>query len=251
MVRAAVVVALASCVACSSAFVVPSARASSRSALRMMDDRSQALPMDKRPPALDGTLPGDVGFDPAGFTNNPPRKYFYGGGERSLKWFQEAEIVHGRVAMIAALGWVFPSIYHWPGNAEVGLDAYANTNPLLAYSQVPQAAVLQIIAAVSVIEHFRIARVIRGDAPAGDLGLGQGEGRWNPFGFKYSDEEYREKQVQEIKNGRLAMVAIIGLISQASVTGQGIVDQLGGGLATPDAVSKAGYFIPGVNGIGL
>lgn len=70
MVRAATIVALASCVACSSAFVAPSMKPAARTI--MMSDRSQALPMDKRPPALDGTLPGDFGFDPAGFTNNPP-----------------------------------------------------------------------------------------------------------------------------------------------------------------------------------
>lgn len=131
---------------------------------------------------------------------------------------------------------------------QTGIDAYANTNPHAALLQVPQAAVLQILALVAVIEHYRIARVLKGDAPAGDLGLGQGEGRWNPFGFKYTEEEYREKQVQEIKNGRLAMIGVIGLLWQAAVTNQGIVDQLGGGFNTPDAVSKAGYFIPGING---
>ena len=42
--------------------------------LRMStEDRSIALPFDRRPPALDGTLPGDVGFDPAGFTNKLPQ----------------------------------------------------------------------------------------------------------------------------------------------------------------------------------
>jgi len=50
--------------------------------------------------------------------------------------------------------------------------------------------------------------------------------------------------VQEIKNGRLAMVAIMGLILQARATGEGIVDQLGGGFTTPEAVDKAGYFFP-------
>ena len=37
------------------------------------EDRSIALPFDRRPPALDGTLPGDVGFDPAGFPNKLPQ----------------------------------------------------------------------------------------------------------------------------------------------------------------------------------
>jgi hypothetical protein len=83
------------------------------------DDNSIALPFDKRPTNLDGTLPGDVGFDPVGFSNNPPRPWLIGGSGRSLKWYREAEIVHGRVAMLAALGWVFPNIYHWPGNEDV------------------------------------------------------------------------------------------------------------------------------------
>ena len=34
----------------------------------------------------------------------------------------------------------------------------------------------------------------------------QGEGRWNPFGFDYSPEMYERRQLQELKNGRLAMV---------------------------------------------
>ena len=41
---------------------------------------------------------------------------------------------------------------------------------------------------------------ISGDKAPGDLGLGQTG--FNPFGFKYSEEEYFEKQVQEIKHGR-------------------------------------------------
>ena len=40
------------------------------------EDRSVALPFDRRPPALDGSLPGDVGFDPAGFTNKLPQVRF-------------------------------------------------------------------------------------------------------------------------------------------------------------------------------
>lgn len=121
----------------------------------------------------------------------------------------------------------------------MGADAFAQTNPLAALSSVPEAGLWQIAAAVFAIEVYRINRVVRGDKAAGDLGLGQGG--FNPFGFNYSDEEYFEKQVQEIKNGRLAMVAIMGLLWQASITGQGIVQQLGGAFDLPEAVSKAGY----------
>lgn len=120
MVRAAFAVALGACVACTSAFVPPASLG--RRAVRMAavdDDFSTALPFDKRPPALDGTLPGDAGFDPAGFSSSPPKTWLYGGDSNSIKWYREAELVHGRTAMLAVLGWVFPSIAHFPGNDAV------------------------------------------------------------------------------------------------------------------------------------
>ena len=60
--------------------------------LRMQDN---ALPFLERPPALDGSLAGDVGFDPVGFSN-----YF------DLKWLREAELKHGRVCMLAFTGMI-------------------------------------------------------------------------------------------------------------------------------------------------
>lgn len=50
---------LASCLACTSAFV-PAPLARSRGVARMAadDDNSKAIPFDKRPANLDGTMPG-------------------------------------------------------------------------------------------------------------------------------------------------------------------------------------------------
>jgi Chlorophyll A-B binding protein len=169
----------------------------------------------------------------AGFSNNPPRPWLIGGEGRSLKWYREAELTHGRVAMLAALGWVVPEFVHFPGNAQVGVDAFAKTNPWDALYSVPDAGLWQIAAAISAVEVFRIGRVIRGDREAGDLGLGQGEGRWNPFGLNYSEEEYEIKRLQEVKNGRLAMVAIIGLFLQSAITNEGIIEQLSGAFTFP------------------
>jgi len=190
-------------------------------------DRSIALPFDKYPPGLDGTLAGDYGFDPAGFTNNLPRQWLIGGEERSLKWYREAEITHARVAMLATLGWIFPEIAHFGGNAQVGQDAFAELNPLKAIYTAPAAGLVQIAFGIFALEYFRIKRVIQGDAAAGDLGLGQGEGRWNPFKFNYSPEEYKTMQTREIKNGRLAMIGILAMIAQANASGEGLLTQLG------------------------
>ena len=44
---------------------------------------------------LDGTLPGDRGFDPLNFSSD----------KNSLEWYRNAEIKHGRLAMLAAAGW--------------------------------------------------------------------------------------------------------------------------------------------------
>lgn len=197
-------------------------------------EKSVALPFDSRPPNLDGTLAGDAGFDPAGFSNNLPKPWLIGGDGNSLKWYREAEIVHSRVAMLGVLGFLAPSFYHFPGNPEVGVDAnaFAELNPYAALSTVPAAGLWQISLVIFGIELARIKRIIRGDKNPGDLGLGQTG--FNPFGFKYSEEEYFEKQVQEIKHGRLAMFGIVGMLLQAKFSGVGVVQQLASAFSFPD-----------------
>lgn len=46
------------------------------------------------PEWLDGSLPGDYGFDPLGLGKDPA----------ALKWYREAELIHGRWAMTAVVG---------------------------------------------------------------------------------------------------------------------------------------------------
>ena len=57
-----------------------------------------------RPANLDGTMVGDVGFDPLGFS-----------GWLNLNWAREAEIKHGRVAMLAATGMIVQDLTVIPG----------------------------------------------------------------------------------------------------------------------------------------
>ena len=162
-------------------------------------ERSVAIPIDPYPEGLDGEMVGDVGFDPAGFANNPP-SWVSGdapGTAGRVKWYREAELAHGRVAMLAAAGWIFPEIYHFPGNNVLGADRFAESNPLVAYGNIPSAGGIQIVVTLLILETIRLNRSIRNsDGPPGDIGLGQGEGRWNPFNFNYTPEEYAEKQLQ-------------------------------------------------------
>jgi len=226
-----VVVIISTLLGVTSAFLNAGARSSARSMLKMInEDRSIALPFDKRPEALDGTLAGDAGFDPAGFTNNPrPIK-----GIPALKWYREAEVAHGRVAMLATVGFFFPAIVHFPGGAlGVPEDAYANLNPYGALTTVPEGALWQIAVAIFGVELVRIQRCINGDKGPGNLGLGQGG--YNPFNFNYTEEEYFEKQVQEIKHGRLAMFGILGMILQLNIVGKPFFQQLGDAFTYPEA----------------
>jgi len=231
-------ISLVALISVASAFK-PTAMRSTGSSMKMylgQGDNTQALPWSSRPINIDESLPGYAAFDPWGFTNCLPEPIEGGDGD-AFKWYREAEIVHGRVAQLAVLGFLVPSIYHFPGNPEVGVpvDAYANMDPMGALYSIPRWAVIQFALAAAWVEGGRFQNVLKGDAPVGDLGLGQGEGRWNPFNFDYTEEEYYEKQVQEIKHGRLAMLGALGCLLQYSKTGVGVAQQLGEAFSLPAA----------------
>jgi hypothetical protein len=54
-------------------------------------EMSPSLPFLPQPAHLDGTLPGDRGFDPFNFASNPG----------ALEWYRTSEQKHGRIAMLA------------------------------------------------------------------------------------------------------------------------------------------------------
>jgi light-harvesting complex I chlorophyll a/b binding protein 1 len=216
---------------------------------------SEALPFSKQgcPATLDGSLPGDAGFDPVGFSTTPIVNLFdskSGGADTmsDLYWLREAEITHGRIAQLAVLGFIYPAVFGtFPGNEWTGVDAYSYVNPLEALDHVPGFAITQIVAAMSWVELKRVSLIKEQGASRipGDLLLGQGPGeRVNPFGLNYTPEEFYEKQVQEIKHCRLAMLGAFGLYCQAANSGLDIKSQIGAALTYPEWYQKAGYFLP-------
>ena len=193
---------------------------------------------------------GDAGFDPLGFSTIDVGPWFLGedyDGPRGLEWYREAELIHGRIAQLAWLGFIAPGLFGTlPGNEWTGTDAYSYTNPLEALGKVPGAALLQIFLFMSFLE-FRRINIIKEEGAnykAGDLRIGQGEGRWNPFGLDYTPEQYEEKRFQELNHCRTAMVAIFALWAQCLASGESVVDQISAGFSTPDYYAKAGYFLP-------
>ena len=195
---------------------------------------------------------GDVGFDPCFLSTKADltANYFNGitgASVDGLTWYREAELMHGRICMLAVVGFIYPGFGTFAGNEWTGADAFSYTNPLEAFSKAPSASIFQILAFMSFLEFRRIFNIIS-DGPgymAGDSQKwGQGEGRWNPFGLDYTPEEYKEKQLQELKHARLAMIAFLGVVFQANASGVGVVDQLSAAFVAPEYVSKAGYFLP-------
>lgn len=213
---------------------------------------TKALPFGSSPDTLDGSLPGDVGFDPIGFStapfasfNNP--LYVEGNFMSDLEWLREAELAHGRIAQLAVVGFIWPGLFGtFPGSEEFGgVDAYSELNPFKAITAVPESALYQIVAGAAWFEYQRVKRIkAQGkNRVLGDIGIGY-PGGWNPLNINYTPEEYAEKQLQEIKHCRLAMIAAFGLICQAVNSGTDVVTQLSPAFAAPEYASKAGYFLP-------
>lgn len=213
---------------------------------------SEALPWAKNgaPSTLDGSLPGDVGFDPVGFSTGDIASLFdrnnNGDTMSDLYWLREAELTHGRIAQLAVVGFIWPALYGtWPGNEWTGVDAYNYPNPLEAITNVPGLAIAQIVGAMSWIELRRVSLIRQQGASRipGDLGIGQ-YGTWNPLELNFDDDKYAEIQLQEIKHCRLGMLGALGLWLQANNSGTDVVSQLGAAFTSPEYVAKAGYFLP-------
>lgn len=153
-----------------------------------------------------GGLPGGNGpelnnFDPLKFSEKAPEW---------VPWFREAELKHGRVCMLAVLGFVTQEFYQLPGDIHCVSSIEAHN------VFVNSGAMLQILGWIGLLELICVPALYdlrEGKRAAGDysfdpLKLGKGK----------SFERY---QVAELKNGRLAMMAFSGIVTQAVLSGHG------------------------------
>jgi len=169
-------------------------------------------------------LPGDVGFDPLGlspFSDNDFNAYLsevcdnFGITFDKMLWYREAELMHGRVAMLATFNVVL---------RETPLTG------VLPDRLMEQGAIWQFVQSMSMLEAFRGWRLlVNQEQIAGDLGLGAGPvmGGWK-VRWDMTREELAERRYKELQNGRLAMLAFAGMTAQYLITGRavGIDDQL-------------------------
>merc|ERR1711933_478116 len=153
-----------------------------------------------------------VGFwDPAGFCSDGDADVF--------KRRRTTELKHGRVSMIACLGYIVPEYFKFPGllSPSAGLKFEDVPNGLKALSKVPSSGLAQMFLFAGLVDwaYFR-ADDSRGPGDyknAGVLGVPNGSG-------PILDVESRKRKLNaEIANGRLAMMAIIGMFFQDGLTG--------------------------------
>ncbi|QDZ17505.1 light harvesting complex protein I-20 [Chloropicon primus] len=173
------------------------------------------------PAHLDGSLPGDYGFDPAGLGKSPG----------NLSRFREAEVLHGRWAMLGAVGCIVVEASgngNWLQAPQWAIDG---SDPSWLGQSFPFAlpAVLGIqfvLMAGAEIKRNEESDPIKRIYPGGSF---------DPLGYaeKNGASGFEELKLKEIKNGRLAMFAMAGFYAQGLATGSGPLADLSAHLASP------------------
>lgn len=133
-------------------------------------------------------------FDPLGLSKNKD--------DKTMSHYRESELKHGRVAMAACLGWYLDAAGVHPAfNSELSND------PLEAAQQLAPVGWVQFVLGCGAIEWLAEKIKERPGYKAGDL---LGAAYW----VDDSDAGWVDYQNKEINNGRLAMLAFMGILVQ-------------------------------------
>jgi len=133
-------------------------------------------------------------FDPIGLSS--------GKDDKTMNMYREAELKHGRVAMAACLGW-----YLNAAGVHPAFNSSLSNNPLEAAKELPAVGWLQFVLGCGAVEWLAEKIKERPGYVPGDL---LGAAYW----VDNTDEGWVDYQNKEINNGRLAMVAFMGIITQ-------------------------------------
>jgi light-harvesting complex I chlorophyll a/b binding protein 3 len=196
---------------------------------------------------LDGTLPGDKGFDPLGLLDPEGS-----GGFLNPEWLPYAEIINGRFAMLGAAGMIAPEILGRAGliPQETAVVWFKSGvfPPAGGYNYWADAYTLFILELVLMgfAEHKRLSdyRKPGSQGKVFFLGMekflgGSGEPAYpgGPFfnfaGFGKDEKSRKDLRDKELENGRLAMLAVLGYFVQALSTGKGPYENLLDHLSSP------------------
>merc|ERR1719311_1441531 len=215
-------------IAPATAFVAPSARAVARAAPL----QANSLPLNGWEPdsskfayGLPGTLDPVPDFDPAGLSAEVSLE--------DIKLWREAEVTHGRVSMLAVLGFLAQERAHFlfvEPDKDIGpairhLDEVRAVNPVFFEGLTFTIALCELYRALygwvkPTEKGPGRNRLLADDYYPGDIGF-------DPLGLKPTDAlEFEEMATKELQHGRLAMLAIAGFVAQELVDGQIIAADL-------------------------
>jgi len=171
-------------------------------------------------PELMRDLPGVMSpmgfFDPLGFTPEDRTEALI---------YREAELTHGRVAMLAAIGYLVQEKFH-PIFNEIGGPAIRHLDRVLSTSNGQFVGILVLTtiffteltrAKIGWMDPNKAKRTLVSGYRPGDLGF-------DPLSFAPKTEAERlVMENKELNNGRLAMIGVAGMTAQELVTGTPIL----------------------------
>lgn len=182
-------------------------------------ETSAALPFLPRPALLDGSLPGDRGFDPFNFASDA----------NSLQWQRKSELKHARLAMLAAVGWPMAELMHKNIAGALDMPTLLASNDRvpsilndgLSHAHFPAFWIATIAVAAALEISESVAENVSCKIDPTDYGFDP----LNIFGRK-TDGQKRFLQEAEVFNGRLGMLAIVGFAAQEFALKSAVVDQI-------------------------
>lgn len=188
------------------------------------EEYSTAVPFLKRPPKLEGSQAGDFGFDPLGLSE-----------EFDLFTMQEAELRHGRLAMLAVIGWPLsellgPSWMLQNGCAPSVLNGFNIPSFLAVVSFFAAAGFFEYKTALRRNDNTKFGMMHRADmadCENGQYGV-PGDYNFDPLNLYSSigNDAYARKGLREVEisHGRSAMLGITAFAAWEALTGHPIVE---------------------------
>jgi hypothetical protein len=129
-----------------------------------------------------------------------------------IEHLRKAELANGRSAMLATVGWSFPKIFMFPDGP---IDT---TDPIDAFFKADPQWWAQFIIFCGTIEAIKARGEMEGKSFTGDV-TKEAALDWSKQWGKMSEKERELMAMKEIKNGRLAMIAIAGFAANALIPG--------------------------------
>ena len=206
---------LATVAASATAFAPSSFKAVKTSSLSMAGSYPTLNEWNADPNDFCAGLPGSISplgeFDPLGFTKDA--------SVEDIKRLREAEVTHGRVGMLAVVGFLVGENFNplfgglISGPAISHLAQIQNIAPWFIVSLTGAIGATELIRATTGwVSPTEAAWTLKSDYYPGDIGF-------DPLGIKPDNaEDFANMQAKELSNGRIAMIAAIGMMGEEFVT---------------------------------